>query len=249
MDFSPIDITIIAVIVISSLVGWFRGATKELFTLISWCGSAFLTIKLFPIGQKIVQNFVTQPLLSDVITGIAIFILFLIVLSTLSYLFSSLVKNSLLNIPDKICGVLYGAVRGIFILACIDFGITGFVLTNDNALIRESQLHPHLQQVAHMTFVILPDNIQQSILKHISSDKKKELMAHLKTEVKESASVDSNFAQQQLEDHLKSGSKSRSGTQSAEELSKLNVKKSQNGEQDAIARTHKELDGLLSQIS
>ena len=235
MDISTIDIIMLSIILISTLTGWFRGATKELFTLVSWIGSAYLTIKLFPIGRSIIQNFVTQPLLSDIITGIVIFILFLVILSTVSYLFSNLVKNSLLNIPDKICGCLFGAVRGIFILVCVDFGLTNFI---SDKFVQNSQLHSHLQQITRMTFVLLPESIQQTILNYISPDKQKELISNFKIPVKP------NFAQQQLEDKIKN----RSDVKSAEELSKLQVKKSKNGDQEIIEKTHKELDNLLSQI-
>ena len=237
---SYIDILITSVTFISCIVGYLRGATKELFTLISWGGSALLTIKLFPISQIITKNFISQPLLSDIVAGIAVFVLFLIILSSLSYLFSSIIKNSIFSLPDRLCGFVFGFIRGIFLLACFDFIIINFVFTNNISILENSRLHPYIQQISKMTFNILPENIQYNILKHLNVNQQNSLINKFQQNVKKNV-FDEDIARKIIE-------KQNKDSQSAEELAKLQIKKSKNVEQETFNKTKEELDKLLEQV-
>ena len=176
-DLCTIDILIASILALSVLIGFCRGAIKEIFTVLSWTGSIFLTIILFPVSRNIISNFIQQPLLVDLIAYVVVFVLFLIVLSALTYLFSSIVKNSVLAIPNRICGILFGLLRGILILAVADFCVSQYVMQDYEEYVKQSKLRPYIKETSKMIFIMLPENIRQSLLKHLSLEQQKELLS------------------------------------------------------------------------
>ncbi|MBQ9441014.1 MAG: CvpA family protein [Alphaproteobacteria bacterium] len=175
-DLCTIDILIASILALSVLIGFCRGAIKEIFTVLSWTGSILLTIILFPLSRNIISNFIQQPLLVDLIAYVLVFVLFLIVLSALTYLFSSIVKHSVLAIPNRICGILFGILRGILILAILDFGVGQYVVQDYEEYVKSSKLRPYVKETSKMIFIMLPENIRQSLLKHLSLEQQKELL-------------------------------------------------------------------------
>ena len=176
MDFNTIDILIISTVSISTLMGLCRGVIRELLTIVSWGGTILLSIFFFPFGKSIVSNFVQQPLLVDLITYVVVFIVFLVVLSAFTYLFSSIVKNSILAIPNRLCGGLFGILRGILLLALVDFGVSQYLSQEYEEYVKPSQLRPYIKETSKMLFIMLPDSTRQSLLKHLSLEQQKSLM-------------------------------------------------------------------------
>lgn len=176
MAFNIIDILIISTASISTLIGFGRGVIRELLTIVSWGGAILLTIFFYPFGKSIISNFVQQPLLVDLITYVVVFIVFLVVLSAFTYLCSSLVKNSALAIPNRLCGGLFGILRGILILTLLDFGISQYVLQEYEEYVKPSKLRPYIKETSKMMFIMLPDSTRQSLLKHLSLEQQKALL-------------------------------------------------------------------------
>ena len=171
-----VDIIIGSILAISVLVGFCRGAIKEILTVVSWIGSIVLTILLFPLGKSIISTFIQQPLLVDLVTYIVVFVVFLVILSSFTYLFSSIVKNSALAVPNRLCGGLFGILRGILLLAVLDFGISQFILQDYTEYVKNSQLRPYVKETSKMIFIMLPENLRQSLLKHLSLEQQKALL-------------------------------------------------------------------------
>lgn len=254
-DLCNIDILIASVLIISVLIGFFRGAIKEILTVVSWIGAILLTILLFPLGKNIISNFVQQPLLVDLITYIIVFVVFLVVLSAFTYLFSSIVKNSALAIPNKLCGALFGILRGILILAILDFGISQYILQDYEDYVKESKLRPYIKETSKMIFIMLPENLRQSLLKHLSLDQQKALLDNFNISNNEIntqaiAKQDDNMKignKNKLIKYINDNSKDKSNKnkvgQTAQELSELKVKETDSS--TFFKDTKKDLDKLL----
>ena len=244
-----IDILIASILAISVLIGFFRGAIKEILTVASWIGAIFLTILLFPLGKSIISNFVQQPLLVDLITYVVVFVVFLIILSAFTYVFSSIAKSSVLAVPNRICGALFGVLRGILILAVLDFGISQYILHDYEEYVKQSKLRPYVNDTSKMIFIILPDGVRQSILKHLSLEQQKELLNKFNINNNESntqtiAKQDNNISSSNKNNESISDNNDKLSTgQTAQELSELKVKQSDSS--NFFKDTKKDLDKLL----
>lgn len=180
-----IDIVIVGTLLISVLIGWVRGAVKEVCSVISWFGSGYLAYRLFPTGLEIVRDFVEQPILANIITGVSLFVIFLIVLSLLTYIFSKIVNESIFSRVDKICGVLFGLVRGILILSVAEFGSTYYIFKEPPEFVTQSTLLPYIKNTAQMMFLLLPEKIQRELMNYSSPEKQQELVKALGGKLKE----------------------------------------------------------------
>ncbi len=189
-----IDTIIVCVLLISVLIGWFRGAVKEFCSVISWIGSGFLAYKLFPVGLDIVREFIDQPILANIITGVSLFVIFLIVLSLLTYIFSKIVNESVFSTVDKFCGSLFGLVRGLLVLSIAEFGSTYYIFKEPPEIIKQSNLLPYIKNTAQMMFLLLPEKTQRDLMNYSSKDKQQELIRALGGKLKETiiASQDKN---------------------------------------------------------
>lgn len=251
-DLCTIDILIASILAISVLVGFFRGAIKEILTVVSWIGAIFLTILLFPLGKSIISNFVQQPLLVDLITYVIVFIVFLVVLSAFTCVLSSVVKSSVLAMPNRIGGALFGILRGILILVTLDFGISQYILQDYEEYVKQSKLRPYIKDTSKMIFIMLPESLRQSLLKHLSLEQQKELLnkfdinnnqvntqtlANVQALAEEINNTSNNNSNDQ------SSNKDNNTGQTAQELSELKVKETNSS--TFFKDTKKDLDKLL----
>lgn len=111
------DYGFIAVILISTVYGFFRGFTREIFSLATWF-LAFWISKIFvgPVSE-IFDELIISPRLRLIVVFVAILILGLFVFHFLTVKLSRLVKSSALTGMDRALGSLFGMGRGILIAA------------------------------------------------------------------------------------------------------------------------------------
>lgn len=250
MQMLSLDTIIISITGISAIIGWCRGCIKEILTLVAWGASAFLAIVLFPFGKTIVANFINQPLLVDLVTYIFIFVIFLLVLSLVTYFFSELVKHTILNIPNKIFGGIFGIIRGLIILSILDFGLTQYCFNDLPTYFKNSILRPYVQSTAQMVFVILPSNTQKTLIKHISADKQKAFLGSSAIEsLPELKSVIAKHAEVKVQEDKGKDDKGKKNENDAKSLAQLNVKKPNLTQEQIFSKTKKDLDKLLEQFS
>lgn len=164
------DVFIIISVFISVLVGLFRGATKEILSLLSWCGAVFLTIIIFPHAKNIARGNISHGLIADFVTACVLFIIFLTILSIFNHMCSNFVKKSALSSIDKFLGAIFGVLRGIIIVALIDITACQWFISSESPpkWITESKLRPHIITVSNSLILIMPNSIQDMLISHMS---------------------------------------------------------------------------------
>ncbi len=112
-----VDIAILCVVVISALVGLFRGFVKEVFSLANWIAAALLAYLFhdqagahLPLGDS------AGLIIRGLAGGALVFITVLIIGSLVSALVHKLVKASGLSGTDRTLGVVFGILRGCVII-------------------------------------------------------------------------------------------------------------------------------------
>jgi membrane protein required for colicin V production len=161
---------------VSFIIGWIRGATREIFSVISWIGGIYLTILVFPHAKGIARSQITHGLIADFVTSCILFIVFLTLLSLLNYFFSNCVKKSALSTTDKALGGIFGIARAAVLLAVLDIALFQYVWTETPDWIKRSHSHPIVSIVSNFVILILPDKLQDRIVSHLSILKRESLM-------------------------------------------------------------------------
>ncbi|HEX7381643.1 MAG TPA: CvpA family protein [Nevskiaceae bacterium] len=155
-----IDYVILAVVAVSTIVGLWRGFTRELFSLATWVG-AFIAAWLF--GATLAAHLdslgvhITDPSLRRYAAYLAIFLVVLVVGTVVSAILSHWVRSSVLAGLDHSMGALVGLARGAFVVVLLVMvvGIRGDL----NAPVwRTSTLVPKLSPLAAALRTSVPGN-------------------------------------------------------------------------------------------
>ena len=122
MTFSIINITdlgILLIIGLSVLVGILRGATREILGIGGWIGAFATVFYGFPFLRPLGHRYIHNPMISDAVVGGLLFIVSLAVFIVISRNISSRVKGSLLSGLDRSLGLVFGFLRGLFVVCLI----------------------------------------------------------------------------------------------------------------------------------
>jgi membrane protein required for colicin V production len=175
INFSAVDVFIVATVMVSFILGWIRGITKEILSIVSWILGIYLAVVLFPYVKDFARAHISHGLIADFATVCALFVFFLTILSALNYFCSNVVKKSVLNTPDKALGGIFGIIRAAVILGIIDLVVNQFITTAQPPWLSDSTLRPTISNISNVIILMLPDNIQDKLLAHMSQMKKQNL--------------------------------------------------------------------------
>ncbi|MDP3641386.1 MAG: CvpA family protein, partial [Alphaproteobacteria bacterium] len=142
---NTIDIIILILVLLSSIIGFWRGITREILGIFSWALAAIIAYFLCALPEPLIGMIVSNELLKESISGLVVFLVALIVLTSITYSFSDAVKGSIIGGADKILGFLFGAARGFLLISIIAVGAHKFLIkSGENApiILKESKLIP-----------------------------------------------------------------------------------------------------------
>lgn len=114
-----LDIVIVAVITLSTLLSLFRGVVKEVLSLAVWVLSFWLAFRYSYPASGLFEGVVPY---ESVRIGAAFLLVFIVVLVAgmlVSSLASRLVRAGGLGIADRALGALFGALRGVVVVAVL----------------------------------------------------------------------------------------------------------------------------------
>jgi membrane protein required for colicin V production len=145
---NPADITIVVVIVLSGLFAMARGFVREVLSLASWVGAALVTLWGYSVALPYTRRFIESLLMAQIVTGVALFIVSLIVFSMIGGGIASFVRGTTLNALDRALGFVFGLVRGALIVALLWLGLAWVVKDDRPDWLVEAKLRPAVERLA-----------------------------------------------------------------------------------------------------
>ena len=116
---SPVDIAIIVILLVSTLIGIFRGFVREILSLAAWIIAVVVAWTFAEMGAVYLEPYISQPPLRVVAAFAGIFVVVLIMLSIVSYLIYKLFALAGITGVDRSLGGLFGVVRGVIVIALL----------------------------------------------------------------------------------------------------------------------------------
>lgn len=145
-SFTLVDGIVAAIVVVSGLLAYARGLTRELLAIIGWIAAALLAFIFAETAMPLVKNL---PVIGEEIADsceIAIILSFalvfavaLVVISVFTPLFSSLVQRSAIGPVDQGLGFLFGVARGILLVAVAFFVYSVVLQARDVPMVDNSR--------------------------------------------------------------------------------------------------------------
>lgn len=156
---NTVDIIILALVFLSAIIGFWRGITREVLGIFSWLLAAVITYFLHGLAAPFVGMIISNDFLKEIVAALLVFIVSLVILTSITYSFSDAVKSSVAGGADKILGFLFGALRGFLLISIIAVGANKFLLKsadNPPTILKDSKLIPIADNFVMMMIQSVP---------------------------------------------------------------------------------------------
>ena len=154
-----IDILIAVAIAISVVVGIFRGFVKEAISIAALLFAIWAALYFGPAIGDVSDSWLSSEELQMWFGRVLVFSVVLAVGGLLGWGISKLVRLSVLSGMDRFLGSLFGALRGILLVAVFIIGGQFAGFDNDEWWLK-SRLIPHLEVVADWIKVMAPHGLE-----------------------------------------------------------------------------------------
>jgi len=159
---NPFDLGVIGVVALSAIFAFARGFVREALSIVAWVAAAYITFKGFDFVYARVDPHVHNPLLSQVIAGVGLFVVALVILTIITSIIARMVHITGLTPIDRTLGFIFGLARGAF-LVCLAYLLLDVSVPQQGdrpPWIREARSAPYLHEGAEMLRGFLPESLK-----------------------------------------------------------------------------------------
>ena len=153
-----IDIFIVAAILVSIVVGIFRGFVKEAISIAALLIAIWAALYFGPEAGDISENWFKSEELQMWFGRVLVFLVILSLGGLVGWGISKLVRLSVLSGMDRLLGAVFGFARGILLVAVATIGAQFAGFDNDNWWLK-SNFIPHFEVVADWIKVMAPEGL------------------------------------------------------------------------------------------
>jgi membrane protein required for colicin V production len=156
-----LDLGVIGIIGLSAVFAFARGFVREALSIVAWVGAAAITLYGFGWAYAQVDPYIKNPLLSQVVAGLGLFVGSLVVLTILTGFLARIVAASGLTPIDRTLGFIFGLARGAFLVCLAYLLLDMSVQPSDRPLwMKDAKSTPYLHEGADALKGFLPESIK-----------------------------------------------------------------------------------------
>ncbi|MGF1551719.1 MAG: CvpA family protein [Paracoccaceae bacterium] len=166
MAFTIVDFGVLGVALVSGLLAYSRGFTREAFALAGWVVAGAVGLYLAPFVEPLIReapvigDFLAGSCVLSIIAAIVVVIAFaLLVLSVFTPLASNAVLDSALAPLDRALGFAFGVVRGLVLVAVAYFVYDSLKGQQEWPPVAEAASRPYLEEAITEVEIALPSDI------------------------------------------------------------------------------------------
>ncbi len=157
------DLVVIGIVLVSGLFALSRGLVKELLSIASWIGAAFVTLYGFNIARPFMRELIRWPEVADLATGAGLFLVSLFLFWLIAHHLARLVRLTSAGALDRTLGFVFGIVRGLLIVVVVFMIVVWAVGPADQPRwLREARTLPILTAGAHIVLALVPESMRWS---------------------------------------------------------------------------------------
>ncbi|MGQ0621995.1 MAG: CvpA family protein [Panacagrimonas sp.] len=151
------DYAFVAIVVLSALVGFLRGFTREFFGLATWILAIILSVMFGEELVQVLEGYIDTPVVRAGVAYGGLFLLGLLIGGILTALLATRVRESQFSSADRTLGGGLGLVRGILIIA-LGVLLTGMTSMRESPWWKESALIAPAEVLADGLRVLIPES-------------------------------------------------------------------------------------------
>lgn len=170
MPITLLDGILVGFTLVSAMLAMVRGFSREVLSVISWAASAAAAFFLYPFVLPYVAPYIDNEKIAMVAAAGIVFVVALIIITLITMKIADWIIDSRIGALDRTLGFLYGAARGILVVAVALLFFNWLVGANPPAWVAEAKSRPLLESIGTALENMLPDDPENSILKRLAPD-------------------------------------------------------------------------------
>jgi len=156
------DYAVLAIVVISMLVGALRGFIKEAFSLLVWAAAFLIAFQYSGTLALQLEGHIELPSARTSLAFAGLFLAVLLVGGLLTYLVGMLVEKTGLSGTDRLLGGVFGGVRGVALVLALML-VAGLTPVPQDPWWQQSRAIQSLMPLAEWASRFLPDYILEHL--------------------------------------------------------------------------------------
>jgi membrane protein required for colicin V production len=163
-----LDLVIMAVLAYCLIRGIFRGLIKELAAIVGVFAAFYAGYTYYPFVVGILDRWVNDSGFLNMISFFILFCFVFLLISVLGVVIKYLLNITFLGWVDRLCGAIFGILKGTLIVAVLLVALTAF-LQRGSPLLRYSLLAPHMMYLSQKMARVVPHHMKRQFLEGIEA--------------------------------------------------------------------------------
>lgn len=170
MPITLLDGIVVGFTLVSAMLAMVRGFSREVLSIASWVAAAAAAYFFHPAVLPYVQPYLDNETLALAVAAAIVFFIALIVVTVITMKVADFIIDSRIGALDRTLGFLYGAARGLLVLAVALLFFNWLVGANQPEWVAEAKSRPLLESIGDKIQSYLPDDPENTILDRLDGD-------------------------------------------------------------------------------
>lgn len=168
MPITLLDGILVGFTLVSAMLAMVRGLSREILSVVSWAAAAAAAFFFYKPVLPYVQPYVESDKIAMAASAGIVFLIALIVVSVITMKLADWIIDSRIGALDRTLGFLYGAARGILVVAVALLFFNWLAGAKAPAWIANAKSRPLLETIGAKLESLLPEDPENAILKKLN---------------------------------------------------------------------------------
>lgn len=169
MPITLLDGILVGFTLVSAMLAMVRGFSREILSVVSWAASAAAAFFFYKPVVPYLLPYIDNEKVAMGAAAAIVFVIALIVVTVVTMKLADWIIDSRVGALDRTLGFLYGAARGILVVAVALLFFNWLAGDKVPSWVEQAKSRPLLESIGAKIESMLPEDPENSILKHLNS--------------------------------------------------------------------------------
>lgn len=169
MPITLLDGILVGFTLVSAMLAMVRGFSREVLSIASWVAAAAAAFYFHPLLVPYVAPYIDNAQLALFAAAAIVFFIALIIVTVITMKVADFIIDSRVGALDRTLGFVYGAARGILVVAVAFLFFSWLVGSNQPGWVAEAKSRPLLEGIGTWLEGVLPDDPENSLIDRLGA--------------------------------------------------------------------------------
>ncbi|MBX3595973.1 MAG: CvpA family protein [Rhizobiaceae bacterium] len=167
MPITLLDGIVVGFTLVSAMLAMVRGFSREVLSIASWAAAAAAAYFFYKPVVPFVEPYIKHEQLTIIAAAGIVFLIALVIVTLITMKIADFIIDSRIGALDRTLGFLYGAARGVLVMAVALLFFNWLVGTKPPEWVTNAKSLPLLNSVGAWVESLMPDDPENTILKRL----------------------------------------------------------------------------------